>query len=266
MKKLMLFFAPIILIAAMPSITTTRSGDPVPGSEKHFQGSNILLIVGDENGTSEPGNGIGDIFIRSRLEKVLGHKVFLGIDSAPSEVLYAASAEADLVIVSESSTSRKLLDKLKSVITPIINYESFIQDEMGLTAKEPSGDPGEPEDYAYGVRNKDSSIDIIMPDHPLAAGLEGTVKVYQEPKQITWGKVGKEAKVIATLTGEKSAAAIYIYDKGDQLFDGTSAAGMRIGIFLEDDDETGTANLMTSDGLRLFDAAVKFALEPENVN
>lgn len=266
MKNHLILFALIILIAAIPSITIARSGDTVPGAEEHFQVSNILLIVGDENGKSEPGNGIGDVFIRNRLEKVLGHKVFLGIDSAPSEELYAASAEADLVIVSESSTSRKLQDKLKSVITPVINYESFIQDEMGLTAKEPSGDPGEPDDYAYGVRNKDSSIDIIMPDHPLAAGLEGTVKVYQEPKQITWGKVGKNAKVIATLTGEKSAAVIYIYDQGAKLFDGTTAAGMRIGIFLEDDDETGTANLMTVEGLSLFDAAVKFALESENVN
>jgi hypothetical protein len=266
MKNLIFLYAPIILIAAMPSITTTRSGDPVPGAEEHFQGSNILLIVGDENGKSEPGNGIGDVFIRNRLEKVMGHKVFLGIDSSPSDELYVAAVEADLVIVSESTTSRKLQDKLKSVITPVINYESFIQDEMGLTAKEPSGDPGEPEDYAYGVRNKDTSIDIIMPNHPLAAGLKGNVQVYQEPKQITWGKVGKGAKVIATLTGEKSAAVIYIYDKCAKLFDGTTAAGMRIGIFLEDDDETGTANLMTEDGLRLFDAAVLFALESENVN
>jgi len=266
MKNLIFLFAPIILITAMSSITASRSGDPEPGVEKRILGSTILLIVGDENGTSESGNGIGDVFIRNRLEKVLGYEVFMGVDSAPYDELYVAAEKADLVIVSESTTSKKLKDKLKSVITPVINYESFIQDEMGLTAKEPSGDPGEPEDYAYGVRNKDSSIDIIMPDHPLAAGMEGTVKVYQEPKQITWGKVGKEAKVIATLTGKKSAAAIYIYDKGAKLFDGTTAAGMRIGIFLEDDDETGTANLMTGDGLRLFDAAVKFALESENVN
>jgi len=266
MKNLIFLFAPIILIAAMPSIALVRSGDPVPSAEEHFQVNNILLIVGDENGKSEPGNGIGDTFIRNRLEKVLGHKVFLGIDSAPADELLVAAEKADLVIVSESSTSRKLHDKLKSVITPVINYESFIQDEMGLTAKEPSGDPGEPDDYAYGVRNKDSSIDIIMPDHPLAAGLEGTVKVYQEPKQITWGKVGKNAKMIATLTGEKSAAVIYVYDQGAKLFDGTTAAGMRIGFFLEDDDETGTANLMTGDGLRLFDAAVQFALESKNVN
>ena len=266
MKNLILLLAAIILIVAMPSIATARSGDPVPGAERHFQGSNILLIVGDENGKSDPGNGIGDLFIRNRLEKVMGHKVLLGIDSAPSDELYIAAKEADLVIVSESTTSKKLQDKLKSVISPVINYESFIQDEMGMTAKEPSGDPGEPADYAYGVRNKDTSIDIIMPDHPLAAELEGTVKVYQEPKQITWGKVGKGAIVVATLTGERSAAVIYIYDKGARLFDGTTAAGMRIGIFLEDDDETGTANLMTGDGLRLFDAAVKFALESINVN
>ena len=266
MKNLFSLFVPVMLIAWIPFIATAPTGDPEPGVEEQIRGSNILLIVGDENGKSEPGNGIGDIFIRNRLEKLLSHKVILGIDSDPSDELYAAAKEADLVIVSESTTSRKLQDKLKSVIIPVINYESFIQDEMGLTAKEPSGDPGEPADYAYGVRNKDTSIDIIMSDHPLAAGLEGTVKVYHEPKQITWGKVGKGAKVIATLTGEKSGAVIYIYDKGAKLFDGTTAAGIRIGIFLEDDDETGTANLMTEDGLRLFDAAVKFALESENVN
>jgi hypothetical protein len=261
MKNPML--ATIILISWIHAIATYPAEDIFKDVEVYIRGSRILLIVGDENGKSEPGNGIGDLFIRNRLENVMGYKVILGIDSAPSDELYLDAAEADLVIVSESTTSKKLQDKLKSVTTPIINYESFIQDDMGMTAKEPSGDPGEPTDYAYGVRNKDTSIDIMMPDHPLAAGLEGTVTVYQEPKQITWGEVGKEAIVIATLTGEKSAAVIYVYDKGARLFDGTTAAGMRIGFFLEDDDETGTANLMTGDGLRLFDTAVKFALGSE---
>lgn len=266
MKNLIFLLVSITLFAGVSSHNTARTLDPDPSVEERIQGSIILLIVGDENGKSEPGNGIGDIFIRNRLEKVLGHEVILGIDSSPADELNMSAGQADLVIVSESTTSRKLLDKLKSVITPVINYESFIQDEMGLTAKEPSGDPGEPEDYAYGVRNKDAGIDIIMPDHPLAAGLEGNVKVYQEPKQITWGKVGKGANVIATLSGEKSGAVIYLYQKGAELFDGTKAVGMRIGIFLEDDDETGTANLMTEDGLRLFDAAVKFALESKNLH
>ena len=99
-----------------------------------------------------------------------------------------------------------------------------------------------------------------MPDHPLAAGLKGHVTIYKEPREVTWGKVGKNAKVIATLTGKKEAAAIYVYDKGAVLFDGTKAAGMRIGFFIEEENRTGTSNIMTEDGIRLFDAAVKFAL------
>jgi galactitol-specific phosphotransferase system IIB component len=224
------------------------------------QGRTILMIVGDENRTAVPGQGTGDLFIRNRLEKVLGHRVILGVDSASVGELRSAAESADLVIVSESTTSVKLRDKLKAVTTPIISYEAFIQDEMGLTAKELPGDPGEPDKFAYGVREKDTGIDIIMPDHPLASGLKGHVTVYRESKEVTWGKVGKSAKVVATLTGKKEAAVIYIYNKGTELFDGTIAAGMRIGFFLEEENITGTSNFMTTEGLRLFDAAVKFSL------
>jgi len=177
-----------------------------------------------------------------------------------------AAESADLVIVSESTTSMRLQNKLKSVTAPVISYEAFIQDEMGLTAKERPGDPGEPEDFNYGVREKDTGIDIIMPDHPLAAGLKGHVKIYKVPREVTWGKVGKGSKVIATLAGKKEAAVIYIYDKGAELFDGTIAAGMRIGFFLEEENVTGTSNFMTGEGLRLFDAAVKFALSTDTAH
>jgi hypothetical protein len=251
MNQHSLLIASMIFALWMPGTVSARIGDPDQG---------ILLVVGDENGTSEPGKGIGDLFIRTRLEKVLGHKVTLGLDSAPADELQAAAAHADLVIVSESTSSVKLKDKLKPVETPIINYEAFIQDEMGLTAIEPSGDPGEPADFAYGVKDKETRISIVAPAHPLAAGATGTLTVYREPKQVTWGKVGENAEVIATLPGEKTAATIYVYQKGAELFDGTTAAGLRVGFFLEDDDETGTANLMTDDGLRLFDAAVKYSL------
>ena len=56
-----------------------------------LQGKTILMIVGDENRTAVPGQGTGDIFIRNRLEKVLGHKVILGIDSVSPGELYAAA-------------------------------------------------------------------------------------------------------------------------------------------------------------------------------
>jgi len=260
MKKIVLLIALIIFVANLPLGSVALTGDSEKYTSELQRGRTILMIVGDENRTAIPGQGTGDIFIRNRLEKVLGHKVILGVDSASFKDLYAAAESADLVIVSESTTSVKLRDKLKAVTTPILSYEAFIQDEMGLTTKELPGDPGEPDKFNYGVREKDTGIDIVMPDHPLAAGLKGHVTVYKEAKEVTWGKVGKDAKVVATLIGKNEAAAIYIYDKGATLFDGTIAAGMRIGFFLEEENITGTSNFMTVEGLRLFDAAIKFAL------
>jgi hypothetical protein len=264
MKNQILQSALIMLVASMPYGTYAGPGDQNTGLEEHLRRSTILMIVGDDNETVEPGKGTGDVFIRNRLERVLGHEVLLFFETESSSTLYEAIELSDLVIVSESIMSLRLRDKLKSVTIPVINYEAFIQDDMGMTAKEPSGDPGEPEDFAYGVREKDTGIDIMMPGHPLAAGLEGHVTIYKEPREVTWGKVGSGAKVIATLTGKKEAAALYVYDKGAKLFDGTEAAGMRIGFFLEEENITGTSNFMTEEGLRLFDAAVEFALESEN--
>ena len=263
MKKKILLSALIILIAGMPYSTFARSGDQNTGLEEGLKGSTILMIVGDDNETAEPGQGTGDVFIRNHLEKVLGHQVILGIDADPSDELYVSAVGADLVIISESTTSHKMKDKLTTVITPIINYEAFLQDEFGCTAPGPPTDPGEPEGFAYGARNKDTEIKIVKPEHPLAAGLNGNVKVYKEPRQVTWGKVGKGATVVATLSDKESAAVIYVYEQGSKLFDGTTAAGMRIGFFLEEENITGTSNFMTEEGLRLFNAAVKFALESE---
>ena len=93
-----------------------------------------------------------------------------------------------------------------------------------------------------------------------AAGLSGQVKVYSQLKEITWGKVAPTAEVIATLATDTSGASIYVYRKGSRLFDGSLATGLRIGFFLEDDNVTGTPNLMTADGLTLFDRAVAFGL------
>lgn len=262
MKNQKLLF--VLLIASSTIIASAHPAGHSKNRGDSNQGKTILFIVGDENRTAVPGQGTGDLFIRNRLEKLLGHKVILGVDSASVGVLQSAAESADLVIVSESTTSAALRDKLKPVTTPIISYEAFIQDEMGLTAKELPGDPGEPDKFNYGVREKDTEIDIVMAGHPLAAGLKGHVTVYKESKEVTWGKVGESAKVIATLAGKSEAAAIYIYEKGAVLFDGTAVAGMRIGFFLEEENRTGTSNFMTTEGLQLFDAAVKFTLSPTN--
>ena len=237
------------------------SGPAAPG-DGGIRGRKVLLVVGSENGNSQRGEGIGDRFMRARLSEDLGHQVSLGNDNASAASLRAAAEAADLVMVSESVSSAFLQDKLKPVGTPIVNCEAFIQDEMGLTPPGPPGDPGEPDRFALGVKAAETRIDIVDPTHPLAAGLMGSVAVYKEPKQVTWGQVGEGAKVVATLPGDPEGVAIYVYEKGSALRDGTQAAGRRIGFFLEDDDVTGTANLMTEAGFALIDAAITYGLSP----
>jgi hypothetical protein len=221
----------------------------------------IMLVIGNSNETTAAGGfAIGDRFIRDRLQTALGHTVQVVPDSADRDSLTRSAARADLVIVLESVTSLKLLAKLKNIPQPILNFEAFIQDDLGLTALGPSGDPGPPSAFEFGVMEKSDHISIRNAAHPLAAGLSGSIKVYSQLKQVTWGKVAPTAEVVATLATDTSGACIYVYRKDARLFDGSIAAGLRIGFFLEDDNVTGTPNLMTPDGLILFDRAVAFGL------
>jgi hypothetical protein len=238
------------VLAAVAGLLSGRAG-----------AADILLVNGNSNGTVTEGNlSLGDAFVKQRLETALHHKTRVMWDQTPKAAMLAAADSADLVVVLESVTSAMLTDKLRATTAPILNCEAFIQDDLGLTATGPSGDPGPPSQFAFGVVDGETRIVVQDPAHPLAAGLRDQVPVYSAPKEINWGKVAAGAKVIATLASDPAGAALYVYGKGSTLFDGKQAAGMRIGFFLEDDNTTGTATFFTSDGLKLFDAAVGYAL------
>lgn len=106
---------------------------------------NILIICGDENGTSMMCTSIDDVTVRNRLEVDLGHHVtMMPHDTAAEEMLAAANA-SDLVIIVESVASFAVGTKIVSTPTPILSSEAFIQDEFGLIGGqlEPV-DPGYP--------------------------------------------------------------------------------------------------------------------------
>jgi hypothetical protein len=247
--------------AASPAPDASGDDGPtLPGTDAAAPtGGSILFVVGTSNGSVGAGEGIGDKFVRARLQ-AQGYQVTIAADTLAAATLGAMADQANLVLVSESVTSANLLGKLKPVTAPILNYEAFIQDDMAFTAPGPPGDPGLPAQFALGVKLSDTKIDIVDPKHPLAAGLMGTVTVYREAKEITWGKVAPTAEIVATLAGDSTGPCIYVYRKGAKLFDGSAAAGLRVGLFLEDDDRTGTPNFLTDDGLKLFDTAVTFTM------
>lgn len=224
---------------------------------------NILMVVGNENGVVSYGTSIADVFVKNRLELDMGHTVTRMRDNAPADSLLMAANAADLVIIAESVTSGALNTKIVSTPTPIFSYEAFLQDEFGLV--NPQGrpvDPGPPADNAdFGAIEDQTHINIVNPSHPMAAGLSGLVQVYRFPREMNWGKaLAPSAEVVATLPDYPDAAIIYLIRKGAPLYNGTPAPGLRVQYFTENDNQTGTVNLMTGPGLRLFDAAINYAL------
>ena len=225
-------------------------------------GRTILMICGDENRTVLPCTSIGDVFVKNHLELDMGHKVLRMPHDTEAGKMLAAANGADLVIIVESVGSGTVGTKIVSTPTPILTSEAFLQDEFGLV--NPKGkplDPGLPDAGAFGAIENQTAINITNPGHPLAAGLKGRVQVYRFPREMNWGKeTAPSVEAIATLTDYPTAKLIYLIRKGAKLYDGTPAPGLRVQFFVENDNETGTVNLMTADGLRLWDAAINYAL------
>jgi len=231
-------------------------------AEQTLPSRNILLIAGSENGRALIGTSVGDMFARNRLALDMGHNVTVMADTVNAERMLAAANAADLVIIAESVTSGQIGTKIVSTPTPILFYEAFLQDEFGLVSPATRGlDPGLPSNGDYGAIEDQMHINIVNPNHPLAAGLQGLVQVYRFPRETNWGKaIAPSAQVVATVPDYPDAAVIYYLRKGAPRFDGTPSPGLRLSYFIENDNDTGTINLMTHYGLRLFDAAVNWAL------
>lgn len=131
-------------------------------------------------------------------------------------------------------------------------------------------------DPSHGVTVDQRDIVIVDPSHPLAAGLSGRVHVYNYIREMNWGAhLAPGAHVVATLAPSlaaagdaegnaaadySSAATVYFVPQGGELGDGSSAAGLRVQLFVENENGPGTYNTMTDEGLAVFDAAINFAL------
>ena len=108
-----------------------------------------------------------------------------------------------------------------------------------------------------------SGVDTLaIPDgsHPLSAGLAGPVQVFDQPQRVRWVHPGDGVHVAATLDGHDDRAALFAYDAGDPLpHIGRAAPNRRVSLFLGH----FAATHFTDAGWKLFDAAVRWAVEGE---
>jgi hypothetical protein len=155
------------------------------------------------------------------------------------------------VAVSSTVLAEDLMDvavsiraRFRGLAVPVLVWEPRLYEDFGLIAGQAHGED-------WGTRPT-SRIAIARPEHPLAAGLTGTVEVGPAPLSF-----GRAPGGVATIEGEPERAAILAYDAGEPLPDGSRAPARRVGLFLFN----ATAAGLSEAGGRLFDAAVLWSVK-----
>jgi ferric-dicitrate binding protein FerR (iron transport regulator) len=179
---------------------------------------------------------------RLLVDRLIEHGYF--VSPIPAAEATAAQAQGKLAVVISSTTWSDVLGAtFREVAVPVVTWEPELFDDLALTSA-----------AALGKRLLDDASVAIHGDHPLAAGLRGTVRVAHAPGEMTWGTPASSAVRVATLPGTADRWAIFAYDKGS-LMQGVVAPARRVALFLQDDTPLG----LTDAGLALFDAAISWA-------
>lgn len=194
----------------------------------------------------------GDGIVMQRLEG-LGYRVNVKAESAVTEADARASA---FIAISSTALVRdvlqvpgELMTKFRSVPVPVVTWEPRLFYDLGML-------PGAVHHTDWAATRNLSAVNVVNPEHVLAAGLSGRVVLTTGPAQLSWGRAREDAIRIAVIDGSPEKAAVFAYDRGASM-PGLVAPARRVGLFLFDQ----TAPQLTPQGWALFDAAVRWAAE-----
>lgn len=152
----------------------------------------------------------------------------------------------DLVVISDSVAPGKVNDKFSQIAVPVLVFEPYLYDNLGMTGPVLGTDFG---------RSGSQDRLRMSGTHPLTAGLTGIVTVGTAPATFNWGKPGAAAIVAATLRSNTSRPTIFGYRTGDLLASGTSAPARRVALYLN----AGATDSWNAAGRSLFAAAAQWA-------
>jgi hypothetical protein len=223
------------------SVTVTASGTS-DGQAVSDQDTASVAIVGDASGqvlfvvNNAASLTSGETALRNRMTS-LGYDV---------DTISAASANAGdaaghgAVLISASVSEFAASDKFRNVSQPVIIWKPWLYDAMDMSA-------------ANGSNVTASAVAITDAAHPLAAGFSGSVTVVSPASLMARGTPGGDGHVVATVSG---VAALFVYEAGDDLADGSAAPGCRIAYPLH----TNTATALNANGWALFENALAWAV------
>jgi acyl-CoA thioesterase I len=184
----------------------------------------------------------GDAAVINQLE-ALGEVVTVVKDSASTT---GHAGGKDLVVISDSVAPGKVNNKFTQVAVPVLVFEPYLYDNLGMTGAVAGTD--------FGGSGLQDSL-RMSGTHPLTAGLAGVVAVGTAPVKFSWGKPGAAATVAATLKNNTSRPTIFAYRAGDLLASGTTAPARRVALYLN----TGATDTWNAIGRLLFATAAQWA-------
>ena len=223
----------------VPGANLSPYVDCADGEQPAVCNTDVLLVVGNATLNN------GDAAVKHRLQQ-LGYTVTVK-DAQWANAAMAAGK--GLVLISSTVNSGDVGTKFRDVSTPVLTWESWLYDDMRMTAAQVNVD--------YGVQHAQKLV-VTGGTDQLAAGRRGHQDVYAAAGDIRFGKVmGSEARVIAHAPADPWMASVFAYDPGAQMAGGLRAPGKRIGFYLDND---GAAH-WTAYGKALFDAAVRYATD-----
>lgn len=200
----------------------------------------IAMLVVQQGGPSMS----SDLKVRDRLV-AQGFAVRLADQSTAP----ATARDVALVVISATVSAKSVKPGWRSVAVPLVTWENDLLDDLAMTGKRHDSDFGEAEKERY--------LWIVNAPQPMAAGLPaGIVDVYARQAPMSWGKPGLGATIIATIYGQPEKVAIFGYETGATMDYEALAPARRVMLFMGND---GFTNL-SADGLKLFDAAIDWAI------
>jgi hypothetical protein len=234
-----------------------------------LKGRTVLLVTG----ATPAGEPNDDALVRRHLQ-ALGFTVKTVDDGAPE----SAAKGASLIVISSTADAHRLGDRYADAAIPLFTWNTFDYPNLGMTGTELHHDFGVIDPlqhyadsfmilYGYGA-NTTSDISQAV---GLKPQLFGTL--YLEPGDAGWGRPGPGGTVIADFDGRPDMAAVFTYERDASMLSRRTAPARRVGFFLGN----GNFHLLTavhgpaaSDpqlhswaiGLKLFDAAVRWAASP----
>lgn len=205
-----------------------------------LQAATILFVHAPSGGVPSA----TDQALINELSLGLGHKVNLRPVSSAAEKPAGSEADTvDLVIVSESVGSGNVADAFKEVTKPVLLLEAFIADDMQVATP--------------GTLATQSQVDIVNPDHPLAAGLSGTVDIYKSAKTLsTFTSASTDAIKVASGVGQPDVGAMLAFLPGAKMESDFVAPGRRVCLGLH----SAVPEEFTSQAKALFRAAVTWSM------